>query len=163
MSDAWEQIEAEARASGATGLFPLRAYSEFMPPPYVGIKPYAPARADAATTCTVSRGDALDVDEYELAHDLEPGLNRIAEHLVLELGKVMQGQPHGLPHSLLDDNPAWPRELAEAASSGRLAHDPRLVLCALALSRTQDDKGNDRWTLFGASHERPGLPFWHGL
>ena len=161
MSEAWEHIEAEAEEAFAR--FPLRAYSELMPPPYVGIKPYAPRRAQAAATFGVSAGDALDIDEYEQAHDLEPGLDRIADHLVAELGKLVRGVPHALPRSLLDGNPAWPPELAAAAAAGRLAHDPLVVICALALSRTQDDKGNDRWTLFGASHDGPEAAFRHGL
>lgn len=164
MSDVWEQIEAEAQdAFRGAGRFPLRAYSEFMPPPYVGIKPYAPNRAQAATTFAVSSGDALDIDEYEQAHDLEPGLDRIANHLLSELGRLVRGQQRVLSHALLDGNPAWPAELADAATSGKLAHDPLIVICPLALSRTQDDKGNDRWTLFGTSHEQPAAPFFHGL
>ena len=163
MRDAWEQIEAEARDAFRGRSFELRAYSELMPPPYVGLKPYAPTRSEASATFGVSRSDALDIDEYEQSHDLEPGLDRIADHLLREVGKVLRGEPHGLPHALLDENPAWPEELAAAAAGGRLAHDSGLVICSLALSRTQDDKGNDRWTLFGASHERPGLPFWEGL
>jgi hypothetical protein len=31
---------------------------------------------------------------------------------------------------------------------------------SLALSRTQDDKGNVRWSLFGCSHEGAGAAFW---
>jgi len=31
------------------------------------------------------------------------------------------------------------------------------VICNLALSRTQDDKGNTPWTLFGASHDGPNV------
>ncbi len=164
MGDAWEQIEAEARgAFHGAGRFPLRAYSEFMPSPYVGIKPYAPSRTGAPTTFSVSDGDGLDVDEYEQAHDIEPGLDRIAEHVLSKLGRLLAGQPQALSHTLLDGNPAWPTELAEASHAGRLAHDPLVVICPLALSRTQDDKGNDRWTLFGASHEAPAAPFWHGI
>jgi hypothetical protein len=164
MSDAWEQIEAEARdAFHGAGRFPLRAYSELMPPPYVGIKPYAPRRAQAPTTFAVSAGDALDIDEYEQAHDLEPGLDRIANHLLSKLGKLVNGKPHALSRTLLEGNPAWPAQIADAASAGKLAHDPLVVICSLALSRTQDDKGNDRWTLFGASHDQPAASFWHGL
>jgi hypothetical protein len=164
MSDVWEQIEAEARdAFHGMGRFPLRAYSEFMPPPYVGIKPYAPDRGHASTTFGVGDGDALDIDEYEQAHDLEPGLDRIADHLLFELGKLVRGQPHALSRTLLEGNSAWPPELADAARAGKLAHDPLILICALALSRTQDDKGNDRWTLFGASHAGPAAPFWHEL
>jgi hypothetical protein len=164
VSDVWGQIEAEAKeAFHGAGRFQLRAYSEFMPPPYVGMKPYAPSRADAPTSFPVGAGDALEVDEYEQAHDLEPGLDRIASHILSKLGKLVSGRPHSLSSTLLEDNPAWSPELAEAAKAGKLRHDPLILVCPLALSRTQDDKGNNRWTLFGASHEHPAAPFWHGL
>jgi hypothetical protein len=68
-----------------------------------------------------------------------------------------------LSRTLLEGNPAWPAELAEAARDNRLGHDPLIVICPLALSRTQDDKGNDRWTLFGTSHDGAAGPSLHGL
>ncbi|MBL0214083.1 MAG: M28 family peptidase [Myxococcales bacterium] len=164
MTDAWERIEAEARgAYEGAGRFPLRAYSELMPPPYIGLKPCAPVRGRGLATLEVTEGDALDVDEYEQAHDLEPGLDRIAAVIVAELGKLMHGKPHALSRTLLEGNPAWPPELAAAARDNRLAHDPLVVICPLALSRSQDDKGNDRWTLFGASHDGAAAPTLHGL
>ena len=71
MSEPWDQIEAEARgAFHGAGTFPLRAYSEAMPPPYVGLKPYAPERARNCSTFGCSSGHALDIDEYEQAFDL---------------------------------------------------------------------------------------------
>ena len=137
----------------------MRAYSEFMPPPYVGLKPYMPEVQDA-TSSGASPG-ALEIDEYEHAHDLVPGLDRIAQRIVAELGKLARGEAHALSHALLDGNPAWPAELAAAAKTGRLADEPPIIAMALALSRTQDDKGNARWTLFGTSHDGAGQPFWH--
>ena len=157
MSEPWEQIEAEARgAFHGAGKFPLRAYSEAMPPPYVGFKPYAPER-DGCVSCR-----ATEIDEYEQAFDLEPGFDRIGKHLVDELAKLVHGHPHALSKTLLDGNPAWPAELAAAAAHGKLAHDPMIVIASLALSRTQDDKGNERWTLFGGSHDGCARAFWHG-
>ncbi|HET9990148.1 MAG TPA: hypothetical protein VFQ65_16575, partial [Kofleriaceae bacterium] len=74
MAEPWDRIEAETRgAFHGEGNFPLRAYSEYMPSPYVGIKPYAPERAHAAATFGCGDASALDIDEYEQAHDLEPG------------------------------------------------------------------------------------------
>jgi hypothetical protein len=159
----WDRIEAAARGAFAgDGRFPIRAYSEFMPPPYVGIKPYGPVRG---AHCTFGAGDpdSLDVDEYEQAHDLTPGLDHIADRVVGELTKLMRGDSHSLSHTLLADNPAWPIALAEAARSGRLAHDPVTIAMPIALSRTQDDKGNDRWTLFGASHTGAAAAFWRSF
>src|SRR5215831_16621402 len=100
----WSRIVAEARSAFAgAGRFPLRAYSEFMPPPYVGIKPYDPQLASACATFGVGDPTALDVSEYEQAHELEPGLARIASHIVAELGKLVDGRPHALSRTLLAD------------------------------------------------------------
>ncbi len=155
----WGLLEAEARARA--GAFPLRAYSEFMPPPYVGVKPYCPDRARCDCTAGATDDGSLDIDEYEWAHELVPGLARIGEHVIDQLGKLLDGKDHVLSSSLLDGNPAWPDELA--ARAGSLGHDPRLLILPLALSKSRDDKGNDRWTLFGASHLGAARPFWHGL
>ena len=38
-----------------------------------------------------------------------------------------------------------------------------MLLLPLALSRTQDDKGRVRWTLFGGSEQGPAAAFWRGL
>src|SRR5512144_2208071 len=151
----WTKIEEEARALRS---FSLRAYSELMPPPWVGIKPYAPDRARAACTCGVGDDGTLDVGEQEQAHELAPGLQRIADHLVAELGRLVRGEPHALSRTLLDGNAAWPDELAAAAKAGRLADEPLVLALPLALSRTQDDKGNTPWTLFGGSHEGAAAP-----
>jgi hypothetical protein len=58
----------------------------------------------------------------------------------------------------LEGNIYWPEELSKRA--GSLAHDHGVVLLPLALSRTQDDKGRVRWTLFGTSEQGPGKAFW---
>src|ERR1041385_7492315 len=133
MAEPWTQIETEATFE----TFPLPAYSEFMPPPYVGIKPYAPTRAKAAATFAARDANTFDIDEYEQAHDLEPGLDHIARHLLDELAKLIAGKPHALSHTLLDGNPAWPAQLADAARAGKLTHDRLVLMCPLALSRTQ--------------------------
>ncbi len=161
----WDVIEDEVRRSRyGRGAFPLRAYSEWMPPPYIGIKPAAPRiDACAASACEVHDRSTLEVDEYEQANDLEPGLDVIARHLATELGKLVRGQPHALSRTLLEGNPAWPPELAAAAAAGALTHDPLVVICPLALSRSQSDKGLDQWTLFGASHDGAARPALHRL
>ena len=38
-----------------------------------------------------------------------------------------------------------------------------MVIAPLALSRTQDDKGRVRWTLFGGSEQGPSRAFWKGF
>jgi hypothetical protein len=152
----WDVIEEEVQGAylGA-GAFPLRPYSEYMPPPYVGLKPAAPAIAAHAAGCEVHDRSAFEIDEYEQAHDLEPGLDQIARCLASHLVKLVRGAPHALSRTMLDANPAWPAELAAAAAAGALAHDPVIIISPIALSRTQNDKGVDRWTLFGGSHDGP--------
>ncbi|MGO8996273.1 MAG: M28 family peptidase, partial [Polyangiaceae bacterium] len=163
---AWQLIEAEARDArqgSASSRFPLRAYSELMPPPYVGIKPYDPDRSHAPATAAAGDDDSFDITEYEQAQEIEPSLPLLADHVLLELGKLVRGEAHALSRTLLEGNPAWPAALAEAARRGALADDPLILVMPLALSRTQDDKGNVRWTLFGTSHDGPSAPFWRSF
>ena len=161
----WSRIKSEsAGAFLGQGRFPVPAYSEFMPPPRVGIKPFtAPEHASAPTSTLVCDENGLAIDEYEQAHELRPGLTKIATHLVAELGKLASGVTHELSRTLLDGNRAWPESLAAAARAGRYPRHPFFVLQTLALSRTQDDKGNVRWTLFGSSHEPASAIFWRGF
>ena len=44
-----------------------------------------------------------------------------------------------------------------------MPHERFVVLAALALSRTQDDKGRVRWTLFGGSEQGPERAFWRSF
>lgn len=162
---AWSRIESEARqAFLGQGRFPVPAYSEFMPPPFVGIKPFTasdPASAPGSTIVCDERG--LAIDEYEQEHELRPGLIKIANHLVNELAKLASGATHEFSRTLLDGNPAWPEALVAAAREGHYPRRPFFVMQTLALSLTQDDKGNVLWTLFGASHEPASVVFWRGF
>jgi hypothetical protein len=134
-----------------------------MPPPYVVIKPYAPSRAARAATVVASDPDALDVTEREQVHELGPGLSKIAAHVLGELDGLLRGAPHNLSRTLLGQNLAWPSALAAAAGAKRAAGEPLILALSLALSRTQDDKGNVRWTLFGVSHDGPAAAFWRSF
>src|SRR6202035_3301771 len=68
--------------------------------------------------------------------------------------------PH-IARNKLRNNPYWPASLA--ARAGRLDHERYVLLLSAALSRTQDDKGRVRWTLFGGSEQGPGKAFWRGF
>jgi hypothetical protein len=156
---AWDRLLAEPDWCRGAGRFPLPAYSEFMPPPWVGPKPYdgGPARPGPRA------GDwGWDVSESEQEQELRPGLEWIARHALAEVIRLGRGlhTPH-LARDCLRDNPYWPRALAEQA--GKLAHERYLLLLSVSLSRTQDDKGRVRWTLFGSSEQGPGRPFWRSF
>ncbi len=91
--------------------------------------------------------------------ELRPGLEQIGRQLVLALVRLANGKPgHGIAPKKLMDNPYWPLRLAEKA--GAVPHERFVFLGPLALSRTQDDKGRVRWTLFGASEQGPERAFW---
>jgi hypothetical protein len=157
----WSLLEDEAKGAFlGPGRFPIRAYSEFMPPPYVGLKPYEPERRRFLCTLGATDDLALDVTEYEQAEELEPGLDRIASLLCTEIAKLARGTSRAMSRTLLAGNPAWPPALAQATAQHGFRHEVFSLALPLALSRTQDDKGNVRWTLFGASHDGPSRPFW---
>jgi hypothetical protein len=160
LGDVRRRLELEARrALATTRRFPLDAYSEFMPPPHLAPKPYDLSWPEG----DASAEDVVDIDEYEQADQLEPGLDHVASHILAELAKLVTGRRCELSRTLLADNAAWPPELRDAAEAGRLGATPLAIMFGVALSRTQDDKGNTPWTLFGASDEPPGRLFWRSF
>jgi hypothetical protein len=157
----WKQLVPPDSWCRGPGRYPIDAYSEFMPPPRVGIKPYGNEPADRQ----LFRADdpfGWHVPEFEEARELRPGLVQVAKQVVGRVAHVLSGDhAHGMAGCDLADNPYWPAELAERV--GTLGHDCGVVLVPLALSRTQDDKGRVRWTLFGGSEQGPAKPFWRGF
>src|SRR5262249_23093194 len=151
----WSAIDREATEPRAR--FELRAYSELMPPPYL-IKPYSGEQIGA-------RDDADEhgflITELEEHAELAPGLAKIAEFIVRELIDHANKKASRLSKRITENNPAFPAELA--ARPPALLADPQLLMLPVALSKTQDDKGRVRWTLFGASHEEPEAAFWNSF
>lgn len=157
-NEGWNQLLAGAEALRAPGKYPIEAYSEFMPPPRLGVKAYGGTDAQL--------GDPGDpwgwhVTEYEEAFELQPGLALLAEELLHVLHHLGRHEPaHGIAEAKLADNPYWPAELR---NGGAPKHERYVLLMPLALSRTQDDKGRVRWTLFGASEQGPARGFWRSF
>ncbi len=138
--------------------YPIAAYSEFMPPPRLGRKPYG-----GLEHLLFDPADPWGwrVTEYEEALEIQPGLAQIARELLHVLRHLARGEPaHGIARKKLAGNPYWPPPLA---TEGAPAHERCVLLLPLALARTQDDKGRVRWTLFGTSERGPGQAFWRGL
>jgi len=130
-----------------------------MPPPRLARKPYG-----SMTGLPFDEGDpwGLPVSEYEEAWELRPGLEKAAHEIVGALAKLGRGKPtRGIGRHKLVDNPCWPPELAERA--GALTHERYVVFLPLALSRSQDEKGRVRWTVFGGSEQGPGRAFWRSF
>jgi hypothetical protein len=156
---AWDQLLSGYPWHRGPGAYPLAAYSEFMPPPRLARLPYGTTRAGINPL-----GDPAcwPVTEHEEADELVPGLDQVARQVVAEVARLGRGESgHGIARSMLVDNPYWPAALAERCASGSLSHERYVTLLPLALSRTQDDKGRIRWTLFGASELGPSRAFWH--
>ena len=155
----WKRLLAEPSWCRGQGRFPIPAYSEFMPPPWVALKPYGTPVLSAHSTAD---DWGWGVTEYEWARQLRPGLRYVARRALKELVRLGRGEL--LQHTSqgkLRDNPYWPKELA--AHAGRLRHERYVLLWALALSRTQNDKGQVLWTLFGSSEQGPARAFWKGF
>jgi hypothetical protein len=154
----WKRLLAGASWYRAEGRCPIPAYSEFMPPPRPAEKPYGgvdPLVLDPADPW------GWHVSEYEEALELGPGLALLARELLHVLVHLGRGEPaHGISRGKLRGNPYWPEWLA---GRGAPAHERYVLLLPLALSRTQDDRGHVRWTLFGASQHGPGHGFWRGF
>jgi hypothetical protein len=135
----------------------IDAYSEFMPPPRVGWKPYGTLPVNPQLF-SLDDPFGFKVHEFDEALELQPGLHQIAKQLLTRLKRLQDGNPDtGLPRHISKDNPFWPPELDRAPS---VQSDRCVLLLPLALSRTQDDKGRVRWTLFGNSEQGPGKAFW---
>ncbi len=161
--DGWKALLAGYGEPGSNP-FPLPAYSEFMPAPRLGRKPYGEPDVDLFAEDDLW---GWRVSEAEQAWELAPGLEHIARELytsLLALGRGRGREEHlirGHGGRNLAGNPYWPPELAAAA--GRLGHERFVSLLPLALSRTQDDKGRVRWTLFGSSEHGPERAFWRSF
>src|SRR5258708_11829399 len=155
----WDQLLDGYPWFAREGGFPLVAYSEFMPPPRLARSPYGAADLQGA----VDR-DPLgwQISEMEEEYELRPGLDHVAQQIVAALVRLGQGLPEhhiaGHQAANLHNNPYWSPELAR-----KLAHERYVVLVPLALSRTQDDMGRVRWTLFGGSEQGPERAFWKGF
>jgi hypothetical protein len=154
----WQQLLAGAPWFRSAGRYPISAYSEFMPPPRVGGRAYM---LDDPPAWDSKDPYGWPVRETEELLELRPGLEWLACRIVSALAELAEHKPvRGLSHYKLEGNPAWPDELVDA---GALEHEQFVLLLPVALSRTQDDKGRIRWTLFGSSEQGPARGFWQSF
>jgi hypothetical protein len=141
------------------GCYHIAAYSEFMPSPLVGRKPYG--KPDYRL---LSEEDPFGwkITEMEELYELKPGIEHIGQQImsdIVKLGKgISQHFISGHDGENLRNNPFWPSELALRA--GSLDQERYIALLPMMLSRTQDDKGRVKWTFFGNSIHDPGQAFW---
>ena len=160
MTTGWHRLIARDDCFRGAGRYPLDAYSEFLPPPRVGWKPYG-GRGPDPELFAPDDPFGWHVGEFEEHLELRAGLVQVGRQVLWKLGRLLDGNPDtGIPVLDLVDNPFWPAELAAEPA---LPHERCVTLLPLAFSRTQDDKGRVRWTLFGNSEQGPGHAFWKGF
>jgi hypothetical protein len=160
MPAGWPALIPAVHPFRGDGRYRIDAYSEFLPPPRVGWKPYGDGKPDPNL---FAAADPFGwwVGEFDEAVELRPGLVQVGTQIVRRLAKLLDNDPDTvLPRLDLAGNPFWPAELADEP---HLPHERCVVLAPLALSLTQDDKGRVRWTLFGGSEQGPGKAFWRSF
>src|ERR1700722_11716385 len=110
------------------GRYPIPAYSEFLPPPRLGRKPYG---AEDPWLFEPDDPWGWHVTEYQEALELKPGLANIAAAVLSGLSRLGAGQAtHGFARAKLVNNPCWPDNLEAAA--GSLPHERYIILMPLA-------------------------------
>src|SRR5947209_7075119 len=96
MAAGWKQLIPDAGWCHGAGRYPLDAYSEFMPPPRLGVKPYGD---DPPNPQLFHDDDPFGwwVHEFEEARELRPGLQQVADQIVLKFVGLLSGkQEHGI-------------------------------------------------------------------
>ncbi len=122
----WKRLTTGAAWFRSPGEYPIAAYSEFMPPPRLGRKPYD--RPDDPASAEVF--DPADpwgwkISAYEEALELQPGLLHVGEELLGVLRHLGRGEAaHGIARYKLRDNPYWPEALDRRGAAGGTLRRP---------------------------------------
>ena len=89
-SEGWPQLFADWSWVRGEGRFPIAAYSEYMPPPRVGQKPYGPWEIESPFARDDLWGWHISACEQE--QELTPGLADIARQLIDSMVALASGQ-----------------------------------------------------------------------
>jgi hypothetical protein len=152
----WEKLLTDVPGYGKANPYRIPAYSEMMPAPLIGWRPYG---TNHPAPRSPDNPHAWLVSEREQAFELGPGLQHVAGQVLAALERLDREQPaQGINREKLNGNSYWPKELA--GLPGAIPHERYVTFMPLALSKTQDDKGRVRWTFFGGSEQGPDRAFW---
>lgn len=136
----WKRLFADAGKAKQYRDYRIAAYSEFMPAPRVGVKPYCTRDAHLFAQDDPWGWPVTEAEEF---FEFRLGLETIAHQVASALVHLGRGEvAHGIARNKLTGNPFWPPELADRA--GSLGHERYVLILPLAFSRTQDDKGRVR-------------------
>ena len=154
----WRALVRDSGCFRGEGRFPIAAYSEFMPPPRIGIKPSGAFEYESPFQDDDPWGWRITVKEQE--HELIPGLPLVGRQIVQRMMALAGASGvHRTGYYHFRANPWWP----EMLHGHVLADERHVFLSPIALSKTQDDKGRVRWTFFGASCDGPARGFWRSF
>lgn len=148
----------------------IRAYSEFMPAPALGVLPYEPRLDSKATLSASPRWRALFPTQGSFAVSiidektkLRPALEHLAKHWLDDVKQLAEGETPGgnklggLSAELPKGNPYWPTALPKEVGV-------IVSLTPLTLSKAQDMDGKNPWTVYGGADAVPGADaesiFW---
>ena len=83
----WSKLIPSEDSFRAPGAFRIDAYSEYMPPPRVGWKPYGPVPVNVQL---FSPDDPFGwkIHEFDETLELQPGLHQIAKQLMARLKRL---------------------------------------------------------------------------
>src|SRR5271168_5334353 len=130
MASGWKELYRDWSWVRGEGRFPIPAYSEYMPPPRVGQKPYGNWDIETPFSESDPFGWSIGSDEQE--RELAPGLLNIARQVVDSIAALAAGKGASrIGRMHLADNPYWPDNLAREAAN--IAHERYLFLSPLAL------------------------------
>src|SRR6478735_4905526 len=124
-NEGWPQLFGDWSWARGEGRFPIAAYSEYMPPPRVGQKPYGLWEIESPFVRDDLWGWQISAHEQE--QELTPGLADIGRQLIDAIVALATGRgTHRIGRRHLENNPYWPKTLAENA--GTLAQERYLFL-----------------------------------
>ncbi len=110
MDRGWRRLIGERGAFRRAGGFPIPAYSEFMPPPRIAIKPSGALEYESPFPEDDPFGWRITAGEQE--HQIAPGLPLIGRQIVETMISLATGRrPNRLGHYHLEENPYWPAML----------------------------------------------------
>jgi hypothetical protein len=152
----WHKLLTDVPRYGKANPYRIPAYSEMMPAPLIGWRPYG---TNHPTPRSPDNPHAWLVSEREQVFELGPGLQHIAGQVLAALKRLDREQPaQGINREILHGNIYWSEELA--GLPGAIPHERYVTFLPLAFSKTQDDKARVRWTFFGGSEQGPDRAFW---
>ncbi len=160
----WETI-LDVSQWKVTGRYSLRAYSEFLPAPISGARPYE-LRLDAPSSLLKNHSfsklfkreepESFGIDPFDDFVYLRPGLEAIVRPYLLAVKGWIAGNSRSpFPSHFLKDNPYWPTSMKKAPQPLRL-----IAFLPVSVARTQDEFGKSRWTLLGGAGRTPDELFF---